>query len=304
MYITYYGLIIQGAFSISQFIKLVRGFILFHGIIIVLQQICVLIGIRYFPLINLQGFFIAINKLPVLTLEPSHSARILAVLCLAYWRCHELILDRKLTIKELFDPEHKWVTIAFGWTMLTMGSGTAFIALGILSLYFVTRRTAAYVIPLMLALVFLGNALQLKQMQRAVSIVEAASTGDADEVIEADGSAAIRVIPLLNLFTKTDLTKQETWVGRKSMEKVARSHINKDASLYSQYGIVVFFWGIFLIYSCMIYRILSVETLIFYFLYGFVINNIYYVWGALLVMTVVRYFQEQKDKNQLIIEDE
>jgi hypothetical protein len=150
----------------------------------------------------------------------------------------------------------------------------------------------------------LGNALQLKQMQRAVSIVEAASTGDADEVIEADGSAAIRVIPLLNLFTKTDLTKQETWVGRKSMEKVARSHINKDASLYSQYGIVVFFWGIFLIYSCMIYRILSVETLIFYFLYGFVINNIYYVWGALLVMTVVRYFQEQKDKNQLIIEDE
>jgi hypothetical protein len=300
MYITFYALVQKGAFTFIVFKKLLRGLILAYGITIVLQQLCVLAGVRYFPLINLVGFYVAIDKLPVLTMEPSHSARILCVLALAYWRCQELTIGRKLTVTEIFHPEHRWVTVAFLWTMMMMGSGTAFVGLGILCLYFITRQTVFYVIPLLFALFTIGNAMELKQMQRAMVVAEATTTGDINAVNQADGSAAVRVIPLINSFVKVDLTKEETWIGRKSM---AVRHVNNKTTLYEQYGLIVFIIGLFFAYSCMIYRFFSIETLLYCFLFGFTFGNIYYTWGALLVMTGVTYFQRQKASGQLVIDD-
>lgn len=100
------------------------------------------------PIINLQNqFFLSITKLPSLTLEPSHSARILTVAMLGYLRCEEISISRKLILGELFYSKHRWVTALFFWAMLTMGSSTAFVGIAILSLYFITRHTAIYVIP-------------------------------------------------------------------------------------------------------------------------------------------------------------
>lgn len=108
----------------------------------ILQQIAILVGLRSFWFINLDNqFFLDIDKLPSLTLEPSHTARILTVAMLCYLRCIEIDNGGiRPTLFALFDKEHRLVIILFLWAMLTMGSGTAFVGLAILSLYFCSAR--------------------------------------------------------------------------------------------------------------------------------------------------------------------
>ena len=299
MYITYFSFIVKGTFTLDYFTKVLKYLILAYGITLIGQQICVLVGLRNMPLFNLQNqFYLSITKLPALTLEPSHSARILTFAMLGYLRCIEIKSGKKLTVKEWFNQEHRIVTLLFLWSMLMMGSGTAFIGVGILGLYFITKKTAIYIIPALIGLFIIGQSLELKQMDRVVTLATSATTGDAKEMQQADGSGATRLIPLINVFTKTDLTKKETWIGKKSMEKDKYWWRRTDTKIYDQYGLLAFVISVIFIYSCVIHRFLSIETILYLILLGFSIGNIYYTWGCLMIMTGVRYFQKNRyDRN-------
>lgn len=299
MYITYFSFIVKGTFTLDYFTKVLKYLILAYGITLIGQQICVLVGLRNMPLFNLQNqFYLSITKLPALTLEPSHSARILTFAMLGYLRCIEIKSGKKLTVKEWFNQEHRIVTLLFLWSMLMMGSGTAFIGVGILGLYFITKKTAIYIIPALIGLFIIGQSLELKQMNRVVTLATSATTGDAKEMQQADGSGATRLIPLINVFTKTDLTKKETWIGKKSMEKDKYWWRRTDTKIYDQYGLLAFVISVIFIYSCVIHRFLSIETILYLILLGFSIGNIYYTWGCLMIMTGVRYFQKNRyDRN-------
>ena len=298
-YITYFSFIVKGTFTLDYFTKVLKYLILAYGITLIGQQICVLVGLRNMPLFNLQNqFYLSITKLPSLTLEPSHSARILTFVMLGYLRCIEIKSGKKLTVKEWFNQEHRIVTLLFLWSMLMMGSGTAFIGVGILGLYFITKKTAIYIIPALIGLFIIGQSLELKQMDRVVTLATSATTGDAKEMQQADGSGATRLIPLINVFTKTDLTKKETWIGKKSMEKDKYWWRRTDTKIYDQYGLLAFVISVIFIYSCVIHRFLSIETILYLILLGFSIGNIYYTWGCLMIMTGVRYFQKNRyDRN-------
>ena len=191
MYINFYSFIIKGTFTLDYFTKILQYLIIAYGVTLIGQQLCVLVGLRNMPLLNLQNqFFLSITKLPALTLEPSHSARILTFAMLGYLRCMEIKTGKKLTVQEWFDKEHRTVTFLFLWSMLMMGSGTAFAGMGVLGLYFITKKTAVYIIPLLVGLFIVGQSLELKQMNRAVALAQAASTGSTEEMFEAEGSGA------------------------------------------------------------------------------------------------------------------
>ncbi len=300
-YIVYYTMVGRGAFTLSYFTKLLKWLIIVYGIVLILQQVAILLGIRNIPIINLNNqCFLAINKLPSLSLEPSHVARILAVAMLGYLRCIELRDGGPSSFTQLFSKEHRWVTILFLWIMLTMGSSTAFIALGLLSLYFIRWRTAIYVIPLLCGLLFVGQSLEIKQMDRAVSTAQAFATGENEQVIETDGSAAYRVVPILNFF-KLDFSDQDTWLG--SGTDSTMDYRKRVIGGINDYGLLSFIVAIIFVYSCMIRRFFSIEALLFLFLFGLTLGNIAYVWGCMMIFTAVRYFQVQNEKGQLIIED-
>lgn len=295
-YIVFYCMLYRGALSFEYFTKLVRVLIMLFGIVLILQQIAMLLGLSNLPFINLTNqHFLSVTKLPSLTLEPSHSARVLSLLMLCHLRCLELVNGQLPTIKELFSPNNRWVSILFLWTMLSMGSGTAFIGLGILSLYFIRRKTVVYIIPLLAILLYVAQAMELSQMDRAMRIATATTTGDVMQVREADSSGATRVIPLINtLFI--DLTKKESWVGKgtSSREKVDtlwKSTTNKIA-VVEQYGLIALILSFTLVYTCAIKSFFSIETLFFLLLLGASLGNIAYVWGAMMLFTCVRYFQE------------
>ena len=301
LYINYYSFIVKGTFTLEYFTKVLKYLIIAYAVVLIGQQMCVLVGLRNMPLLNLQNqFFLSITKLPSLTLEPSHSARILTFTMLGYLRCMEIMKGKRITLQELFSPEQRIVTFSFLWSMLMMGSGTAFVGMGVLSLYFITRKTVIYIIPLIIGMFMLGQSMELKQMDRAVALAEAASTGSAEEAMAADGSGATRIIPVMNVFTKTDVTQLETWIGKKSMEKDKYWWKRTDTKIYDQYGLIAFIISLVFIYSCVIRHFFSLETLLYLILLGFTLGNIYYAWGCLMIMTGVTYFQKICIENDTI----
>ena len=300
LFVTYYTFIIKGTFTLDYFTKVLKWLIIAYCAVLVGQQLCLLVGLRNMPLLNLQGQeFLSLTKLPSLTLEPSHSARVLTFAMLGYMRCAEIRKGEKVTLQELFGKEHRLVALSFFWTMLTMGSGTAFVGIGVLTLYFITRKTAVYVIPLIIGLFFLGQSMELKQMDRAVSLAQAASTGDTQEIMNTDGSGAVRIIPVVNAFTKTDLSDPETWIGKSSMQKDKDWWKRTDTKIYEQYGIVAYAILLCFMFSCVIRRFASLETLLYLCLLGFSVSNVYYIWGCFMIMATVKHFQEQSWQDAL-----
>ena len=276
LYINYYSFIVKGTFTLEYFTKVLKFLIIAYAVVLIGQQMCVLVGLRNMPLVNLQNqSFLSITKLPSLTLEPSHSARILTFTMLGYLRCMEIKKGERISLQELFSPEQRIVTFSFLWSMLMMGSGTAFVGMGVLSLYFITRKTVIYIIPLIIGMFMLGQSMELKQMDRAVALAEAASTGSAEEAMAAVGSGATRIIPVMNVFTKTD----KYWWKR------------TDTKIYDQYGLLAYLILLTFVFSCVIHRFFSLESLLFLALLGANLINIYYAWGCFMIMTGVRYFQ-------------
>lgn len=294
-FIMFYNLIHKCAFTLEYFIKLVRWMILAYAGCLVLQQCCILVGIRFMPLINLNNqFFLSITKLPSLSLEPSHSARILGALFYVYFKCNQYARGAAIPFKQWFKGEHKWVTIGFLWAMLTMGSGTAYVVLAILSLLFLRRKYIAVAIPLFAALFFAMPYLENENMNRATSVVQATMTGNVDNVIESDGSAAVRVLPILNTINSLDLTKKVTWLGSGSDVALAGGHYSRKRMVgcINDYGLISYLLSLCLVFSCCI-EWKSLPTLIFIAVLGAGIGNIAYAWSILMLFATQLYFDRK-----------
>lgn len=302
-YIVFYNLLYKKhAFSLMYFIRLLRFMILAYAICLLAQQACVLVGIRNLPIINLNNqYFLAIYKLPTWTQEPSSSARILGVLYYAYLRCCEIVEGEKLSLKRVFELPHRWITIGFLYTMTMMGSGTAFVSLMILAMYFVQAKRLWYVVPVFMVLYFTLPLLNIHQLDRAVNVINATLTLDAEVVRETDGSAASRIVPVINTLNM-DLSSSETWFGMGTQSK------NEQITMYyqqkgkigniDQYGLLSYIVSLVLVFTCCM-KFRSIPTIMFFVGVGGGIGNIAYAWGILMLFTVVRYFQIKLLKNKI-----
>lgn len=295
-FITLYNLVHSGAFSLSYFIKFLRWMILAYAICLICQQLFVLIGIRFMPLVNLNNqFFLAIDKLPSLSLEPSHSSRILGILFYGYIECVSFRNGFKFRFRQLFAQEHKWVTYGFLWSMLTMGSGTAFIVLGVLSLYFINWRNALIIIPLLAGLMYVGSSMEFEQLNRATRTASAVVTLNNKQITEADGSAAVRIIPLINTINNLDLSKKEHWFGY-GIDAGIGDKSNRLMGEITDYGFLAYLCGLILVFTCAI-RFWSIPTIMYFIGIGGGTGNIAYAWGILMIFMCVRYFNDNTSVN-------
>lgn len=304
-FFTFYNYIYSGVFSLEYFIKLVKAMIIAYSVCLICQQVLILVGIRFMPLVNLDNqFFLSIDKLPSLSIEPSHTARILGVLYYAYLKCNEYKQGATINIKQIFEKEHRWITLAFLWTMLTMGSGTAFLCLGILSLYFMKGAYLLLAIPVFIGVYFTLSFFEVQQFKRASSVAEATMTGDLDHVIETDGSAAVRIGPLLYTIQNLDLTNSEHWFGR-GIDAYGYRAVTTRGFLgeIGSYGFLAYLLGLTLIFSCAI-RFFSIPTIMYFLGVGGTTGNIAYGWGILMIFMCVRYFYEHRYDIEVIHTDE
>lgn len=304
-YCTFYHLVyVNRALCINHFINFVKYAIIVSTIILLLQQIFIIVGIKQVPILNLTQILdrgIGANSLYG---EPSVFARVMGVLYYAYLKCNEHLSGNKQTIATIISSEHRWVTITFLWSMLTMGSGTAFICLAVLSLYFMKGFQFIYAIPIFVSVFFILDFFEIRQFERARTTIQATMTGDSREVREADGSAAVRIKPFLNTL-QIDLTKSDTWFGKGCDSGIIDGLYGDERYIgeISDYGLIAYILGLLLVFSCAI-KPFSLPALMYFAGIGGGTGNIAYVWGILLLFTCTRYFSEIARKDCVCMESD
>lgn len=297
MYMMFYNLIYAGAFTKKYFIKLMEVLITSYAIFLILQQIAVLVGIRYLPIINLA--YCAAPKYNSLAIEASHAARILTVCGYAWLKTTELDQGKPPMIRELFYT-HRWLILAWLYSITTLGSGTAFIGLAIVSFYFLKRKYIIVAASLLLMGLLILPHIDYEPLNRALSTVEAFQTLDPENLIAADSSAATRVLPIVNTINNLDLSKKETWFGYGIDTASNAGAFSQETMIgcITDYGLISYIFSLLLVFVCCIRPFFSLPTLMFWIGIGGGTSNITYGWGILMVFTCVGYFylQNQKEK--------
>ena len=295
-YACFYNLVyIEKVFTIDHFIRICKWFMMAYFIVCIIQQVFLLAGISYMPIINLWKFLdrgIGCNSLSV---EPSTFGRFMLVFYYAYVKCCEYKRNEgSFTISDLCSGEHKWVTIRFLWMMFTMGSGTAFVCLILFALYFVRQHNWYYVIPILIASYALIQASGIEHLDRATSVINATTTLDKEEINDADGSAASRISPIINSIN-ADFSKKETWLGYGiDYGKNRNSFVRQTGTLFDDYGIIFYVISLIFAFTCA-YNFWSLGCVfMFAGVGGSIGGNIQYGWELAMVMTCVRYFYENR----------
>lgn len=301
-YISFYNFVcIEKVFKIEYFIKFLKLYITVFFVVCVIQQVFIVAGVQTFKLINLCYSLDRDLWSNSLAIEPSHFARYMLVAYYAYVKCNEYKRDEgTFTLRELFSGEHRNISLMFLWMMLTMGSGTAFVCLILLSLYFVRWHNWYYVIPVLIISYMVIQESSIEALDRATSTIEATATLDKDAVIEADGSASARITPLLNSLT-ADFTKVETWLGY-GIDSGIKDKYNR--TMFHDYGFIHYIISLILCFSCA-YNFWSLGTIfMFAGVGGGAGGNVQYLWALMMVMTCVKYFYKNRYNPEIYEEEE
>ena len=280
----------EHCYELEDFLKVVKIVIIAYAICLVLQQTAMLLGRRYFPLINLMGrHWQGLFRLNSLAIEPSHAARVLTVYFYAFLKLLEFKNGRPLSLYDLFFNHH-WIIISFLYTMIAIGSGTAMVGLALISLYFIRKQYTMAVVVLAIAFYFIAPSIDYDPLNRALDTFNAAITMDEEIVRETDRSASDRVNAIMALVKYTDLTDMQLWFGygidSASKAKTQITHM----SIY-EFGLLSYLLKLLLFFSCSLCGFFSLSTLMFMTIFTTFIGNIAYGFACLMVFSGVKYFQ-------------
>lgn len=288
--VVYTAIVNYEVFNLEEFRTFMIRFFYVLVVVLLIQQFFILIGIKYFPLINLCQILnrgIGANSL---TFEPSTLGRLLAVMYYAILKLTEYQQGEKVSLQQAFEGNLKWISIGYAWCVVTMGSGTAFLAAGITSLYFMRGWGFLSAIPIFVVIFFILESSGNESFERVQAAAQATMTGDAEMVRQADGSASTRIAPMLNTF-HADFTSTDFWIGKGTdstnwwdfaMGRGYIGHIN-------DYGFISYILELLIVFGCCI-RFRSLGTLYFFTGTGGGIGNISYGWGILMVFCCLRFF--------------
>ena len=287
----YYNLVFhENVYTIDDFINILKGLIYAYAICLVLQQLFIIIGIRYMPIINLMGAdYYGLFHLNTLAIEPSHAARLLTVFFYGLLKLSQYKNDgTPLKISRLW-AEYNWTIIAFLYTLICIGSGTAFVGLAILSLYFLKKE---YIIAVLIGATAFYMAvpyIDYEPLTRAIEIFNATLTGDTDTITKTDSSAAARVNIIVDTFSHLDLTDSAVWIGNGTDS--ATMNGKQIVSAIADYGMFSYIAKLIFFFGCCFTSIFSLETLMFILLFGMNIGNIAYGFATLMVFATIKYFK-------------
>jgi hypothetical protein len=209
-FIAYKELLYHSKFTVIHYYKLLKYLIYAYFIVLLIQQFCVLTGLPIFNLSNYNP--ITPWKLNSLSAEPSHTARVVALLLYSYITIKELLLDRSYNFRLDFKKD-KWVWIAFFWTMVTMGSGTAFLFIVVVLLKFIRFKNLIPIFILAGGIIIALNFIEFPAAERTYKTVMATLTLNEATIIEADHSASIRILPVIILSQMVTLNSFDGWFG-------------------------------------------------------------------------------------------
>lgn len=213
LFIFFYCISINSLFrdhiSYKAYSSLLKYLIYTYFITLLIQQICVLLGLPVFLGSNLSANPWKLNSLSA---EPSHTARLVGLLMYSYL---EVTGDYTPKHKMLFKSikKHTLVWIAFLWVMTTTVSGTAFLILTIILLSFLSRRNILIFISSILIIFSIFSTLDIVAFKRFSIFIEALLSLNMENILMADHSASIRILPAVLCIEKINPFSLNGWVG-------------------------------------------------------------------------------------------
>lgn len=301
-YMMFYTLVYNGCFSRNQARTLLETLFWAYVAVLVIQQIYSFAGGREWPLMNLFSARAHVLKCQSLSLEPSHSGRILGAVFYALLKIWEYQKGTRLSIGDLW-AEHRWLTVGFLYAMISMQSATAIFVLLLLLLYFFSWK---YVLPLIMIFMLLPTIAEVTEsyeLKRVIAIMESVTTGNTEEAIAADESGSYRVAPMLNMLN-ADYGDVKLWTGHGIdttrdivLPNISQSRYDVLPGEILDIGIFGYLLSLILVFSCAVRPFFSLPTLMFFLIIGGGTNNVAYVWGILMIFTICGYFYEQMHRS-------
>lgn len=294
MYLTFYTMLWQEDLDINYFIRILEILINAYILVFIFQQISLALGIRQLAILNLSGEpYLQVFKTKALSLEPSHSARILCVSFYAWLKLNEYKNGYKETIASLWH-NHRYFFLGFLYIMLAMGSGTAMIALFLLSFYFINKRGLVILPIVILSLITLNEYSHFESLNRSMKVATALSSTNAQQIQKADGSAYYRIAPIVNTIQKSDITSSTFWFGNGIDFTIKNKSIELKSVMVggiADYGFLSFIILIVFVYTSAIRRFWCLETLFFIVLTSCSLGNGYYIWGIQILFSIIKRFE-------------
>jgi hypothetical protein len=301
-FLAYKSLLSRNYLTSHTYLSILRFLILAYFAVLVIQQFCVLTGL---PIINVSNYSIAEPwKLNSLASEPSHSARIIALLLYCYITVKELHTNREYSLK--YDmAKDKWVWLSFIWSMITMGSGTAFLFLFLIFLKFFRLKNLLPIYILTILIIILINLFEITSFERTYNTAIATLTLNENTIIETDHSASIRIVPIIILSKIVTLYTMDGWFGH-GIDYVGGllsdiiPGIPEGTTgggllyLWVEYGFITFIC--FIIFTIIeSYRKGDLLSLLFWFMLVFLsgVNN-QITWLCILLLSTNKYLFEKK----------
>lgn len=299
-FVLFYNLVYcEKVFTRDYLLKVLKALIIAYTVAIILQQIAKIafLGNSGFIPLNLLGDIYegrGVLFANSLSLEPSHSARIVGALFLVLFRVYQTKYKYAIATLKAIIKDFKWGFIGFLWTMLSMDSGTAIIVIAILSLLFITKKTLIIILPFFFAIFYwCVTNLDFIPLQRVYSVVNAVSSMNIEEVRDADLSASARIVPFIYTLENLDLTKSEIWWGH----GIDTAYSNDIWGVFrmiggiDDYGFLAYIASLILIFKCCIRRFFSVETLFFIVVLMAEMRNVYVWWVVFMLFAASKYIQ-------------
>lgn len=299
LFITYKQIFYITNLSIESYLKLLKYIIYAYFFTLIIQQLCVLTGL---PVINASNYSISDPwKLNSLSAEPSHTARIVALLMYSYIIITEIIKEKSYSFfKELKNDKLIW--FAFLWVMLTSNSGTAFVFLAIIFLKFFQLRNILFIGILSIISILLLEYLNITAFERTFNFALSVLSLDINTMMQVDHSASLRVAPMIVLFEQIDLTSISSWIGHgiDSTGIILDKYIygvpegfTGGGSLYLVYEYGFISWVLFMIFSFLtVIQLKEPITIIFWFFLVFMYSlNSQIVWLCLTILFNNNYYK-------------
>lgn len=295
----------ENLFHKDLYLKLLKIIIFAYAIVLFIQQFCVITGL---PVLNrivvdaTERF-----KLNSLAPEPTYSAVVLPLLMFSYMRIRELDWGRKYNF--VHDGlEEGWLWLAFSYPMLTMGSGTAFIALILIVLYlmdFSNWRFALVGLALFALVIFALDYFKVEAYIRALNFLKVVFTFDPYLILVTDHSASFRVVPSILYLRMFDVTSLNTWLGHGIDFDVAYfpeiipglEDENGAGGIFPtfvmNFGVLSAVALLVMIRKFCLRRWWSFETLFWLVLVSVWGLNNQFAWAALFILACNKYFFDQ-----------
>ena len=302
-FITYKQLLFKNTFDLNDFEKIIRYLIYAYAIVLIIQQLCVLFGL---PIFNISNYSPSEPwKLNSLTSEPSHSARLTGLLMFSYIIIKETLLNRKYDIKNDFKID-KWIWFSFLWTMVTMGSGTAFLFIFVVFSIFLSFRNLILLFFILIILITIITFFEVSGFDRTLKVFLATLTLDTNKIIAADPSASVRIVPFVIISQLVDFTTFNDWFGYgvDYVKSIFSTYVTIGGlpegwtgggmfQIWIDYGLLAFILFVYFSFSAT-YIKNNKTSVSFWFLLVFMYGvNSQIVWVTIVLLFTLKYFIQQ-----------